>query len=247
MTDVPTSHPRYASLRIRDAIVSGVEAGITSPHGLIAHGRGEAFDYLLGETTQPFATQAIRAAVARMRTAKHPVLSVNGNTAALVPEDIVRLSQALPAPIEVNIFHASAARERAIEAHLRQHGAERVLLPDSDVALDGIDSNRRFVHPEGLARADVVFVPLEDGDRCEALVKAGREVITVDLNPLSRTARHAHITIVDNVVRAVPALIAEAAALDGTAVDDLAEIVRDFDNAALLEAAVERIRSGRDR
>ena len=51
MTDVPTSHPRYESLRLRDAIVAGVKRGVTSEHGLIAHGRGEAYDYLLGERT----------------------------------------------------------------------------------------------------------------------------------------------------------------------------------------------------
>ena len=73
MTDVPVSHPRYTSLRLRDAIVSGVDNGITSSHGLIAHGRGEAFDYLLGEQTHAFASQAIRAAAARLRTATHPV------------------------------------------------------------------------------------------------------------------------------------------------------------------------------
>ena len=40
MSDVPLSHPRYTSLRIRDALVAGVEKGVTSIHGLIAHGRG---------------------------------------------------------------------------------------------------------------------------------------------------------------------------------------------------------------
>ena len=30
MTDVPKSHPRYVSLVLRDRIVAGVEAGITS-------------------------------------------------------------------------------------------------------------------------------------------------------------------------------------------------------------------------
>ena len=49
MSDVPETHPRYLSLKIRDAITAGVEQGITSIHGLIAHGRGEAFDYLIGE------------------------------------------------------------------------------------------------------------------------------------------------------------------------------------------------------
>ncbi len=244
MTDVPTSHPRYTSLRLRDAVVRGVESGITSSHGLIAHGRGEAFDYLLGEQTHAFASQAIRAAAARLRTAKHPVLSVNGNTAALVAEDIVQLSQAVPAPIEVNIFHASRERELAIAEHLKQAGAEVVLLPDPKVVLDDIDSNRRFVNPQGLAIADVVFVPLEDGDRCEALVKAGKEVITVDLNPLSRTAQQATITIVDNVTRALPVLVAEVTAIAGIPEAELVSVVEHCDNAAVLSIATERIRAG---
>ncbi len=244
MTDVPTSHPRYTSLRLRDAIVNGVESGITSPHGLIAHGRGEAFDYLLGEQTHAFASQAIRAAAARLRTAKHPVLSINGNTAALVPDDIVQLSRIVPAPIEVNIFHASGDRERAIAEHLKQAGAEVVLLPDPQVVLDDIDSNRRFVHPGGLAIADVVFVPLEDGDRCGALVKAGKEVITIDLNPLSRTSQQATITIVDNVTRALPVLVAEVAAITDTPQAELLSVVEHCDNAAVLSTAVERIRAG---
>ena len=48
--------------------------------------------------------------------------------------------------------------------------------------------------------------PLEDGDRCEALVKMGKKVITIDLNPLSRTAQTAHITIVDELTRCLPLL-----------------------------------------
>ena len=90
---------------------------------------------------------------------------------------------------------------------LRQAGATQVLLPAEDAQLDYIDSNRRFVHPDGLLRADVVFVPLEDGDRCRALRRMGKEVITVDLNPLSRTAQEASITVVDHVARALPGLI----------------------------------------
>ena len=123
MTDVPRSHPRYASLRTRDRIVAGVEDGVTSMHGLIAHGRGEAFDYLLGERTREFAADAIEAAAALLLLAQHPVISVNGNAAALVPGEMVSLAKRLGAPLEVNIFHASKAREEAIRAHLAAHGA----------------------------------------------------------------------------------------------------------------------------
>ena len=91
MSDVPKTHPRYLSLTLRDTIVAGVQQGITSIHGLIAHGRGEAFDYLIGEATQPFAIEAIHAAAAMLCLAKHPVISVNGNVAALAPEGLIAL------------------------------------------------------------------------------------------------------------------------------------------------------------
>jgi 4-phosphopantoate--beta-alanine ligase len=55
--------------------------------------------------------------------------------------------------------------------------------------------------------SDVVLVPLEDGDRCQALKAAGKDVITIDLNPMSRTAQTADITIVDNLIRSLPNLI----------------------------------------
>ena len=244
MTDVPESHPRYVSLRLRDAIVAGVEAGITSPHGLIAHGRGEAFDYLIGEETQGFARAAVRAAAALLLKAEHPVLSVNGNAAALVPEELVELSRVAGAPLEVNIFHTSGEREKAIARHLRAHGADEVLLPTREATLDHMDSNRRFVHPEGIFRADVIFVPLEDGDRCEALRKMGRGVITVDLNPLSRTAQTASITIVDNVARAMPALLEQVQILAGAPPAELEQAVMAFRNDEALAAAAECIRRG---
>ena len=70
-----------------------------------------------------------------------------------------------------------------------------------------LDHNRRFCNEDGILKADVVFVPLEDGDRCKALEKMGKKVITIDLNPLSRTSKTATITIVDNITRALPLLI----------------------------------------
>ena len=240
MTDVPKSHPRYESLRLRDAIVAGVKRGVTSEHGLIAHGRGEAYDYLLGERTHDFAVAAIEASARLLRHATNPVISVNGNVVALVAADLVRLSDTLGAPLEVNIFHSSDERERAIRVCLQEHGAGEVLMPTRDAELDFIESNRRFVHPEGIFRSDAIFVPLEDGDRCQALRKMGKSVVTVDLNPMSRTSRSASITIVDNVVRALPLLLKT---LESPASD---EIRPEFDNLACLEAAERAIRSRHD-
>ena len=59
-------------------------------------------------------------------------------------------------------------------------------------------------------KADVILVPLEDGDRTIALKKAKKKIITFDLNPLSRTAQTADVTIVDNVTRAMKLLVSES-------------------------------------
>jgi len=253
LSDVPKTHPRYLSLKLRDTIVEGVEQGITSIHGLIAHGRGEAFDYLIGEATQPFAIEAIRAAAAMLRLAEHPVISVNGNVAALVPDGLIELGSVLSAPLEVNIFHTETEREQAIRQHLLKHGASDVLMPTTKAQLSHIDSNRKFVHPEGIFKADVVFVPLEDGDRCEALRQMGKQVVTVDLNPMSRTAKQASVTIVDNVVRAVPLLCEEIRIssenekeMQGTgsahdSISRMQEIVARYSNESVLTKALQHI------
>ena len=245
---VPKSHPRYLSLITRDKIVEGVKAGITSEHGLIAHGRGEAFDYLLGEKTNDFAEDSIDAACALLLTAKHPVISVNGNVAALVPDEIVKLSKAIPAKLEVNIFHESSAREKKIKEHLTKHGADEVLLPihDEKFAIKYLEHNRRFVNPDGIFKADVVFVPLEDGDRCEALIRSGKKVITVDLNPMSRTAKNATITILDNIVRAVPYLISTIIRFKKTkSQKHLRAILKQYHNKKMLAKSIQSINTSK--
>ncbi|MCW3981960.1 MAG: phosphopantothenate/pantothenate synthetase family protein, partial [Candidatus Bathyarchaeota archaeon] len=70
---------------------------------------------------------------------------------------------------------------------------------------------------------------LEDGDRTEALVKMGKTVLAVDLNPLSRTAQKASITIVDNIVRTMPRIV-EAARKIGRDVELCRQILSEFDN-----------------
>jgi 4-phosphopantoate---beta-alanine ligase len=231
---VPTTHPRYLSLTMRDKIVAGVEAGVTSIHGLIAHGRGEAFDYLLGEKTHDFAQAAAEEAARVLASAKHPVLSINGNVCALAAREMVELAQACGALLEVNIFHTSPERERAIRTALLAAGARDVLMPSQTHALEHIDHNRRWVHPEGIWRADVVFVPLEDGDRCQALIKNGKQVITIDLNPLSRTARTATVTIVDHLLRCLPLVTAALRARSFSQ--------QVYDNQAILKQAVTAMR-----
>jgi 4-phosphopantoate--beta-alanine ligase len=242
--EIPLNHPRRASLLTRARLTDGTRQGITSLDGLIAHGRGEAFDYLLGENTRDFATRAIEAAAALFLVARHPVISVNGNAAALVPGELAALSKALGSPLEVNLFHASREREDRIRNHLISHGAGQVLLPQQDFVLPYIESNRRFVNGQGIHLSDVVFVPLEDGDRCEALIRSGRKVVTIDLNPLSRTARKASITIVDNIVRALPLLVDRVTALASEPRPALDNILENYDNGLALREAEAVLRGG---
>lgn len=234
---VSPEHPRFESLRIRERLVRGVERGITSQHGLIAHGRGEAFDYLYGERTHEFGAVAARSAVCALLRAKHPVISVNGNAAALVPQELVDLAERVKAPLEVNLFHAGSGREELIADHLRAHGARYVLLPDGATEVPGILSDRRFVNPDGIWKADAVFVPLEDGDRCTALRAIGKFVIAVDLNPLSRTATTASITIVDNIVRVLPQMVMLSAELTTADDEELLNGVRRYADMDILRAA----------
>lgn len=204
MVKVPPSHPRYESLMTRERIEHGVDAGLVARQGLIAHGRGEAFDYLLGEATTPPADEAARAAAAFLLTARNPVLSVNGNTAVLVPDELADLQKALGCKVEVNLFHRTEERVTKLVGHLEKHGVTNVLGRGAEPTIPGLDHERGRSTREGIYSADVVLVPLEDGDRCQALRNMGKTVIVVDLNPLSRTAKTASVPIVDNVRRAIP-------------------------------------------
>lgn len=243
MTEIPKSHPRYESLLTRERIAQGVKDGITSTQGLIAQGRGEAFDYLISERTTPAAKTATNVATAMLLLAKRPALSVNGNVAALVPEGIVELSRVLKAPLEVNLFHRSEERVGKIASLLRGLGAEKVLGEDPDETIPGLDHARSKATRSGIYDADVVLIPLEDGDRCEALVRMGKKVIAVDLNPLSRTSRMATVTIVDNIVRAVPNLITFATELSATTPRDLQSFIYGYDNRLILRQCVDEIQS----
>lgn len=196
------SHPRFESLLKREKLVEGFSKGLVVPEGLIAQGRGEAFDYLLGERTTESAESAERAAAAALLLAKKPVISVNGNLAALAKSEVVALARASGATLEVNLFHWSQRRAKAIRVALEMEGAEGVLAEDPDSQLEGVAHDRGRCHSKGIFAADVVVIPLEDGDRASALVGMGKTVISIDLNPISRTSRVANISIVDEVTRA---------------------------------------------
>lgn len=225
-TNIPDDHPRAKSLRTREAMKAAVEAGLVHATGLIAHGRGEAFDYLLGERTVDAARPAIEHAAALLEAADHPVLSLNGNVVALDAAGCVAMQRAFPnLRLEVNLFHRTPERVEALVGAMEAAGAVGVLGRHPDARIPGLSSDRALCCRDGIAGADVVLVPLEDGDRCEALVAMGKTVITIDLNPLSRTARTAHVTVVDELSRALVELI-----------EARGQPVGPYDNDAVLQA-----------
>ncbi|MFW5917192.1 MAG: phosphopantothenate/pantothenate synthetase [Halorubrum sp.] len=243
-TEIPEDHPRYASLVTRHRIEAGVEKGITSRQGLIAQGRGEAFDYLLGERTIPSADAAARAAAAALLAADHPVFSVNGNVAALAPAETVDLAGAVDADLEVNLFNHTDERVRRIADHLRAHGAEEVKGLAADGEIPGLEHARGTVDADGIEAADVVVVPLEDGDRAAALDAMGKTEIVIDLNPGSRSPRTADIPIIDNLIRAIPNVTAHARDLADASAAELRETVDSFTAAEALSEAETAIREG---
>ena len=197
-------HPRYASLKVRHRLAEAHRRGLVVPEGLIAQGRGEAFDYLLGERTHASARRAEETAAEWLLAARHPVVSVNGNVAALAAAEVAALARAVPGlQVEVNLFHRTDARARQVAAALQAAGVRSVLGVRSTATIPGLPSDRARVDRRGILVADVCLVPLEDGDRAEALQALGKRVISVDLNPLSRTSRVADLPIVDELQRAL--------------------------------------------
>ena len=243
---IAPTHPRASSLIIREKLVDGFKNGIVVPHGLIAHGRGEAFDYLLGEKTTKYAYEAEKAAVCLLLLSKKSIISVNGNTAALCARDLVTLSNVTKSRIEVNLFHKSVARSNAIARILKKEDAFDVLGLDdkSRMMIKDISSNRKYVDKNGIMNSDTIFVALEDGDRTESLVKMGKKVISVDLNPLSRTAIASNITIVDNIVRVIPNMIKISEHLVKKDKYYLFQLIKNFDNKENIHKSLLMIKEG---
>ncbi|MEE3082509.1 MAG: phosphopantothenate/pantothenate synthetase [Candidatus Thermoplasmatota archaeon] len=223
MGDVPRSHPRYHSLMSRERLVEAASKGMLAESALIAHGRGEAFDYLLNESTCEAAKKAISEVATRLHVAERPILSLNGNATALAGDVMIACAAVLNCPIEINIYYRTPERMDALLSHLNSlRDDAKKLLPEimqkkvDDVQILGdapdgqipnLEGPRANCHSEGILAADVILVPLEDGDRCEALIAMEKIVCVIDLNPLSRTARMADVTIVDELTRCAPLLL----------------------------------------
>ncbi len=244
--EVPKSHPRYASLMARKRMTDAANAGMLADSALIAHGRGEAFDYLLGEVTCEPARRAICKTASTLLSADKCVISVNGNTVALAGTQLIACAAVLNCPVEVNIYYRTHERMKALisalekqrmdAAELYPNLAEKIanvpiLGNKPDGQIPNLEGPRANCHSDGILSANVILVPLEDGDRCEALIAMGKTVCVIDLNPLSRTAKTASVTIVDELTRCVPILLNELMR-ESTSQDD------DWDNDLNLQEVI---------
>lgn len=237
---IPKSHPRYESLVLRDKIVKAQKEGYLADSAMIAHGRGEAFDYLLGEKTTFPAKRAMYAAVATILLSENPVISVNGNTTALAIDEVIQFAKTVNAKIEINLFYRTDERVKKITELYKKHGYSQILgTKDDDIKyLKSIKNERASASKTGIYSADTVLVPLEDGDRAEILSKTGKKTIIIDLNPLSRTSQTSNISIVDNVVRAFPFMTEIAKDLKTQDKQLLINMVNDFDNKENLKESL---------
>lgn len=243
MIMIPKSHPRYKSLLLRDKVKNAFKEGYLADSGMIAHGRGETFDYLIGEKTTESSKKACKVAVATLLLAKNPVLSVNGNTTALAIDEIIKLAKVLNAKIEINLFYRTSERVKIITKMFKNRGWESILGTNDEKLeyIDNFNSPRATASKEGSYISDAILVPLEDGDRAEVLVKNGKKVIAIDLNPLSRTAKMSTITIVDNIVRAIPLMTEIANELKNKDEKFLTEIIDNFSNKENLKESLAAI------
>lgn len=237
------NHPRYESLLLRQKIVEAQNNGILAQSGLIAHGRGETYDYLIGEKTTQNSINTIKTAACYFLTRKNPVLSVNGNTTALVSEDIAKLADILDIPVEINLYYRTDERIKKIEEVYKNLGVKQILGTNDDEFIDTPDLTgpRSPVSIDGINKSDLIFIPLEDGDRAEALAKLNKDIISVDLNPLSRTAQTSTLTIVDNIVRAMPLLIKYVEKYYDCDKKELNEKIEKYDNQLNLRNSINEI------
>ncbi|MDR0912345.1 MAG: phosphopantothenate/pantothenate synthetase [Methanobrevibacter sp.] len=242
---VSKNHPRYNSLIEREKIKNAYKEGFLAETGMIAHGRGETFDYLIGEKTIETSKEAIYASVAKLLTSQNPVISINGNSTALAIDEIIKLSKIINGKIELNLFYRTPERVEKIEKILKNKGYMDLLGTDNDNLkyIEEIESPRATASKNGIYSADTVLVALEDGDRAEILKKSGKFIIAIDLNPLSRTAQMSDITIVDNITRAIPLMIKIAIKFKNKSIEELNDIASNFSNDNNLKNALNHIKN----
>ena len=154
------------------------------------------------------------------------------------------MANAINAKIEINLFYRTDERVKLITQLYKNHGYKNILgtLDDDIEYINDIKNNRATASKTGIYAADTVLIPLEDGDRAEILKKGGKNIITIDLNPLSRTSKMSDVSIMDNIVRAIPFMTKIAEDLKTQDKKVLIDIVNDFDNEENLKESLEQIK-----
>ena len=158
--------------------------------------------------------------------------------------EIIDLANMVNAKIEINLFYRTDERVKLLTKLYRDHGYKDILghLDDDIEYIDGIKNNRASASKTGIYNADTILIPLEDGDRAEILKKSGKNIITIDLNPLSRTSKMSDVSIMDNIVRAIPFMTKIAEDLKTQDKEILMELVNEYDNDENLKESLEQIR-----
>ena len=104
-------------------------------------------------------------------------------------------------------------------------------------------SEQNLLYPTRCILANLFrdYIATEE-DRAEILKEGGKNILTIDLNPLSRTSKMSDVSIMDNIVRAIPFMtkIAEDLKTQDKAV--LYELVNEFDNEENLKESLEQIK-----
>ena len=132
----------------------------------------------------------------------------------------------------------ASERRRGSEGWRRECGLYldvEILVASPNARIPGLKGPRAKCTKEGIINSDVILVPLEDGDRCEALVAMGKTVIVIDLNPLSRSAKMGTITIVDELTRVAENMLFQFDSIK------MSEVSKTYDNEEALRDALRHI------
>ena len=130
--------------------------------------------------------------------------------------------------MEVNIFHRTEERMEKLITYMESEGGKDVLGRDPDARIPGLNHDRALC-THTLFDCDVIVVPIEDGDRAEALIGMGKTVISIDINPLSRTSKAATIPVSDEMSRALENMIRFVNELRGKE-DEIDSLISSFSN-----------------
>jgi len=235
---IPKDHPRYKSLVTREHLAECARTGIVSLEGLTSHGRGEAFDYLLGEKTSESALLAgkdcggpapHRKTPGALRERQHRGACGTRNRASPEGKRGARRGQPLPPDTRTG----TADRDGSSAMPVRTVFSGRSRSASSRSPTTG-----PFCRREGCLLPMSCLSRSKTATAARCSVGMGKKVIAIDLNPLSRTAKTATLTVVDEVTRALPEIAQACTALSDGKCRSLVAVM---DNRVFLQEAKEEM------